>query len=30
MIFECANGAFGGVSTVDAMRRKLEVNVFLA
>ena len=28
VIFERADGAFGGVSTVDAGRRKLEVDVF--
>jgi hypothetical protein len=30
MVFERADGAFGGVPMVDAGRRKLEVDVFLA
>jgi hypothetical protein len=30
MVFEGSDGAFGGVSTVDAGRRKLEVDVLLA
>jgi hypothetical protein len=30
VVFECADGAFGGVATVDAGRRKLEIDVFLA